>query len=175
MKRNLRVPAQYHIRKKVRGAKRRFRSLGGRIGTILESIADKSFARDKVLQYQLPDPSRLVDSTNSPRKLRKRFIQLLIDQLVELDGSIKGKGRALLIVSIPFLSKSRIDICLDSRHFQKLLDNTATPSSWVAAESGNIVKELNLSLASPYQVKGFVRNAKDRERNYIEENWIIWK
>jgi hypothetical protein len=88
---------------------------------------------------------------------------------------MKRKYQALLLVSVPFLSQSRIDICIDSKYFEQLVNNTATPGNWTPLSSENIVRELNLSLPNDYHVKGFVRSSKDIDGRLAEENWIIWK
>jgi hypothetical protein len=176
MQHNLDLPRQHHIRKKVRGSKRRLRSFGNKLEAVLLEIPDENFARDKVWKYHLPSPSKLVDSTNTSNKLRKKFLQLLSDKLIELDTIINGKYRALLIISLPFLSKSRIDICIDSKYFEKLISNTDSPANWTPLSSEkNILKELNLTLPNEYKSKGFSRSSADPNNKTAEENWIIWK
>lgn len=51
-----------------------------------------------------PSSHKVVDSINGSHKLRKKFLQLLADKLVEFDGAIQGKYKALLSVQVPFLS-----------------------------------------------------------------------
>ena len=175
MRRDLSIPKQFHVRKKVRGSKRKLLSFGIKLESILRNIPNEDFGHDKVWHYHLPNPSGLVDSTHSSKKLRKEFLQLLVDKLIELDDLMKRKYQALLLVSVPFLSQSRIDICVDSRYFEQLVDNTAAPGDWAPLSSGNIARELNLSLPNEYRVKGFLRVSKDSQRRVVEENWIIWK
>ncbi len=175
MRRDLSIPQQFHIRKKVRGSKRKLLSFGTKLESILRNIPNESFGHDKVWHYHLPNPSKLVDSTHSSKKLRKEFLQLLVDKLIELDDLIKRKYQALLLVSVPFLSQSRIDICIDPRYFEQLVNNTVSPGNWTALSSGNIARELNLSLPNDYRVKGFLRTSKYVDKRFVEENWIIWK
>jgi hypothetical protein len=176
MQRKLDLPPQHHIRKKVRGSKRKLRSFGSKLESVLLDIPEESFARDKVWHYHLPSPSKLVDSTNTSYKLRRRFLQLLADKLTELDGIVKGKYRTLLLVSLPLLSHSRIDICIDSKHFEKLISNTDSPSNWTPlGPEKNIIKELNLAFPAEYRSRGFFRKSADPNSKLVEENWIIWK
>jgi hypothetical protein len=98
MQRNLAVPNKHHVRKKVRGSKRKLQSLGRKLDSILLIIPDENLPRDKSWRYHLPSPDRLVDSTNSSFKLRKRFVQMLADKLTELDASIEGKYKTLLFL-----------------------------------------------------------------------------
>lgn len=176
MQPNFKIPNGYHIRKKVRGSKRKLHSLEGKLESILLDIPDESFVHDKVWHYHLPSPSRLVDSTSSSYKLRKRFLQLLADKLIELDRITKGKYRTLLLISVPYLSQSRIDICIDTKYFEKLTSTTDSPSNWTPLSSDrNIIKELRLALPTEYRSKGFFRNSTDLNNKLTEENWIIWK
>ena len=172
MRRNLTIPEGHHTRKKVRGSKRKLHSFERKLDSILSSIPDEHLPHDKSWRYHLPSPHKLIDSTNSSHKLRKRFVQLLADELVKLDSSIKGKYETLLSISLPFLSQSRIEICIDNRHFEGLLNKTDSPSGWTpTSPDKNIIKELNLALPTEYSAKGYSRNSTDS----IEENWIIWK
>jgi hypothetical protein len=173
MHRNLAVPKKHHVRKKVRGSKRKLQSLGRKLDSILLSIPDESLPRDKSWRYHLPSPDRLVDSTNSSFKLRKRFVQLLADKLTELDISIEGKYKTLLFLSLPLLSHSRIEVCVDSKHFEKLINNPDTASTWSPMTHGrSIIREFSLALPAEYQAKGYFRTSTDLK---TEENWIIWK
>jgi hypothetical protein len=164
MQNHLVIPENYRVRNKVRGSKRKLRSLGSKIDSIFGNVTNESFAHDKILHYRLPSPTKLVDSTNSSCKLRKRFLRLLIDHLIELDGMIKDKYRTLLFVSLPFLSHSRIDLCIDEKYFEKLINN----AEWTPMKpERNIVRELNLSMPKEYGVKGYLHST--------EEYWFIWK
>ena len=174
MQRSLSIPKNYHIRKKVRGSKRKLRTLERRLGEILLSIHDQSLPHDKSLCYQVPSPNKLVDSTNSPNKLRRKFVQLLADNLIEIDRSLNGKYEAFLAISLPFLSQSRIEICIDNKHFDKMINKTDAPSTWKPmSPNKSLIEELNLTVPAQYHVKGYFRNATDA--NIVEENWIIWK
>jgi hypothetical protein len=176
MRQNLKIPEGYQIRKKVRGSKRKLHSLEFKLESVLLDIPSESFARDKVWHYHLPSPSKLVDSTNSSNKLRKKFLQLLADKLVELDGATKGKYRTLLFISLPFLSRSRIDICIDPKYFEKLISGSDSPSNWAPLSSDkDIIKEFNLILPAEYKSTGFFRKSTDLNIKMIEENWLIWK
>jgi hypothetical protein len=176
MRQNLKIPEGYQIRKKVRGSKRKLHSLEFRLESVLLDIPSESFARDKVWHYHLPSPSNLVDSTNSSNKLRKKFLQLLADKLVELDRTTEGKYRTLLFISLPFLSRSRIDICIDPKYFEKLTSGADSLSNWTPLSSDeDVIKEFRLSLPPEYRSKGFFRKSADLNIKIIEENWIIWK
>ena len=147
LRRNLGIPKGYQSRKKVRGSKRKLRSFERKLQSIAVDIPSESFARDKVWHYHLPNPSKLVDSTHSSHKLRRKFLGTLTETLAELDRTTKGKYRALLLVSLPFLSKSRIDICIDPKHFEKLVSSTDSPQDWKTISAPrNIVEELHLVL-----------------------------
>ena len=175
MQRNLAIPNGHDIRKKVRGSKRKLLSLEHGIDSIVLSIPNESLPHDKKWRYQLPSPDKLVDSTNSSHKLRKRFLQLLGDKLIELDRNIGNKYCALLFLSLPFLSHCRIEICVDKKHFERLINNADAPSTWSAIIGRrSIIKELNLALPSEYQAKGYFRTAPDFN-NRQEECWFIWK
>jgi len=176
MQRNLSIPKNHNIRKKVRGSKRELRSLERQLDSILLGIPDESLPHGKSWRYHVSSPAKLVDSANSSFKLRRRFLQLLADRLVELDSSIKGKYKTLLFVSIPFLSQSRIEICVDDKYFERLLNNADAPSIWtpIGADK-NIIKELNIALTTQYQAKGYLRISSDSKTKLQEENWFIWK
>ena len=173
MQRNLAVPKKHHVRKKVRGSKRKLQLLGRKLDSVLLSIPDESLPHDKSWRYHLPSPDRLVDSTNSSFKLRRRFVQLLADKLAELDSSIKGKYKTLLFLSLPLLSHSRIEVCVDSKHFEELINNPDTSSTWSPIRhSRSIIREFSLALPPEYQSKGYFKTSTDSK---TEENWIIWK
>jgi hypothetical protein len=173
MQRNRAVPEKHKVRKKVRGSKRKLQALGRKLDSVLVSIPEESLPRDKTWRYHLPSPDRLVDSTDSSFKLRKRFVQLLSDKLLELDGSINGKYKTLLFFSLPLLSRSRIEVCVDSKHFEKLITNPDEASTWSPITDGkSIFKEFSLALPPEYQEKGYSRTSRDSKR---EENWIIWR
>ena len=172
----LTVPENHHIRMKVRGSKRKLHSLEKKLDSVLLGIPEESLPHDKSWRYHLPSPSKLIDSTDSSYKLRKKFLQLLADKLVELDNSVKGKYKTLLYVSLPFLSQSRIEICVDSKYFEKILNKSDVPSTWTPISSGkDIMKELNLAMPTEYRAKGYSRHSTDMNTKQIEENWIIWK
>ena len=173
MQRNLAVPIKHHVRKKVRGSKRKLQSLGRKLDSILLSIPEEELPHNKTWRYHLPSPDRLIDSTNTSFKLRKRFAQLLAGKLTELDGSIKNRHKTLLFISLPFLSHSRIEVCTDSKHFEQLINNSDPASTWLPIVAGrNIIREFTLALPKEYQAKGYFRKSTERG---IEENWIIWK
>ena len=172
MRRNLSVPEKHPVRKKVRGSKRKLQSIGRKLDSILLSIPDEALPHDKSWRYHLPSPDRIVDSTNSSFKLRKKFVQMLSEKLTELDVSIKGKYQTLLFVSLPLLSHSRIEVCVDRKHFEKLINNPDTSSTWSPiADRRSIIKEFSLSLPATYQAKGYSRTSSDLK---MEENWLIW-
>jgi Protein of unknown function (DUF3916) len=173
MQRNLAVPNKHHVRKKVRGSKRKLQSLGRKLDSILLSIPDEDLPRDKSWRYHLPSPDRLVDSTNSSLKLRKRFVQMLSDKLTELDDSIEGKYKTVLFLSLPLLSHSRIEVCVDSKHFEKLINNPDTTSTWLPITDGRtVIREFGLAMPAEYRAKGYFRTSTDLK---TEENWLIWK
>jgi hypothetical protein len=176
MQRNLGIPKNHNIRKKVRGSKRKLRSFERKLDSILCSIPDQSLPHGKSWRYHLSSPSKLIDSANSSFKLRKRFLQLLADRLVELDSNIKGRYKTLLFLSLPFLSHSRIEICVDTKYFERLLTNADAPSTWTAISADkNIIRELNIALPTEYKAKGYSRIFPDSETRPVEENWFIWK
>jgi len=101
---------------------------------------------------------------------------MLAAKLVELDESINGKYKTLLFLSFPFLSHSRIDICIDSKHFEKLTSNADAPSSWLPVGlKRNVLSEYDLALPAEYRAKGFCRKSTELKDIRTEENWIIWK
>jgi hypothetical protein len=160
------------MRKKVRGSKRKLRSLAFKIDSVFRNIPEENFSHDKYWKYHLPSTSKLIDSINSSSKLRRRFLQLLIDNLVKLDIIIKDKYNALLFVSFPFLSHSRIDIRIDRKLFETLINNT----EWTSLKSErNIIKEMDLALPKEYKVKGYIHIPADSNTKSTEEYWIIWK
>lgn len=176
MQNNLIIPENHHVRMKVRGSKRKMHSLEHKLDSILLGIPDESLPHDKSWRYHVPSPYKLVDSTDSSNKLRKRFLQLLADKLIELDSGIKNKYKALLFISLPFLSQSRIEVCVDSKYFERLLNNADAPSTWTPISSGkNIIRELNIAMPAEYRAKGYFRNSTDSKNKRTEENWIIWK
>ena len=176
MQRNLAVPKNHPIKKKVRGSKRKLHAIERELDSILLSIPDKSLPHDKSWRYHLPSPQKLIDSTSSSYKLRKRFLQLLADKLVELDGSTRGKYKALLSISLPFLSQSRIEICIDKKHFERLVDKTDDLAAWSPmGPDRDIMKELNIAAPAEYRAKGYLRNSTDVHAKTVEESWIIWK
>jgi hypothetical protein len=174
MQHSLLIPRNHSIRKKARGSKRKLHSIERRLDSILLNIPAESLPHDKFWRYHLPNPAKLIDSTNSSRKLRKKFLQLLADKLFELDSNIKGKYKTLLFLSLPFLSQSRIDICIDAKYFEKLLNNIDAPSTWTPlSPDRSIIRELNIALPTEYRARGYSRNSTDSKS--MEENWIIWK
>ncbi len=176
MQRNSAIPLNHDVRKKVRGSTRRLHSFERQLGSLLLGIPDESLPHDKTWRYHLPSPEKLIDSTQSSNKLRRKFLQLLVDKLVELDGSIKGKYSALLSVTLPFLSQSRIEICVDDKHFEKLTNKTDAPSTWTPlGQERNIVKELNIAVPTGYRAKGYAGKSTGANARATEENWIIWK
>ena len=174
MQRNLGIPEGHHIRKKVRGPERRLRSFARKLDSILGSIPDAALPHDKSWHYHLPSPHKLIDSTSSSFKLRKRFLQLLAEKLVELDSNTKGAYATLLCISVPFLSKSRIEICLDNRHFDTLRTKSGAPEWRRIGAERNIIADCNISLPKEYHVIGYSRGSADA-KNAIEEDWMIWK
>jgi hypothetical protein len=172
MQRNLAVPKRQHVRKKVRGSKRKLRSFGRELDSILLSIPDKTLPHDKSWRYHLPSPNKLVDSTDSSWKLRRRFVQLLADKLVELDDGVKGKYRALLFLSLPLLSNSRIEICVDKKRVEELIGNPDAASTWTPIIERSIIREFRIALPTEYVGKGYCRMSTGSK---IEESWIIWR
>jgi hypothetical protein len=173
MQRNLSVARKHPVRKKVRGSKRKLRSLGRKLDSILLCIPDENLPHDKSWRYHLPSPDKLIDSTNSSYKLRRRFIQLLADKLHELDLSIKDKYNSLLFLSFPLLSHSRIEVCVDGKHFEKLVHNSDAASTWsTIADGRSITREFGIALPPEYQEKGYFETSKKLKGG---ENWIIWK
>ena len=175
MQRNSAIPKNHNIRKKVRGSKRKLHSFGRRLDSVLLGIPGESLPHGKSWRYHLPSPQKLIDSTDSSTKLRKRFLQLLADKLIELDGIVNGKYKTFLSISLPFLSRSQIEICVDSKYFETLVNKTDAPSTWTPAGADkNIVTELNLDVPAEYRARGYIRKSDDNA-NLREENWIIWK
>jgi Protein of unknown function (DUF3916) len=176
MQRNSAIPKNHDIRKKVRGSKRKLHSFERRLDSVLLGIPNESLPHDKSWRYHLPSPHKLIDSTDSSTKLRKRFLQLLADKLIALDSMVKGTYKTFLSISLPFLSQSRIEICVDSKYFEKLVNKTDALATWTPAHADkNIIKELNLAVPAGYRARGYVRKSSDTNSKLIEENWIIWK
>jgi len=173
MQRNLAVPEKHHLRKKVRGSKRKLQALGRKLDSVLLSIPEEGLPRDKTWRYHLPSPDRLVDSAASSFKLRKRFVHLLCDKLIELDRSINREYKTVLFFSLPLLSHSRIEVYVDSKHFENLISNPDGASTWSPKTDGkSIIREFSLELPPEYQEKGYYRTSADSPR---QENWIIWR
>jgi hypothetical protein len=146
------------------------------LDSTLLGIPHESLPHDKSWRYHVPSPHKVVDSVNSSVKLRRKFLQLLADKLVELDGTIKGTYKTLLCITLPLLSQSRIEICVDDKYREKLIDRTDAPSEWSPMrDDRNIVKELNIALPAEYSARGYSRNQTDAKRRDLEENWFIWK
>jgi hypothetical protein len=100
----------------------------------------------------------------------------LADKLVELDSSLQGRYKSLLFLSLPFLSDSRIEVCVDIKHFERLVDNSDDPSSWIRLEADrDIIRELNIAVPSEYKARGFSRAPGEPEKGPREEKWILWK
>jgi hypothetical protein len=176
MQRNLGIPRNHVIRKKVRGAKRKLRSLERGLDSILLRLPEESLPHGKSWRYHLASPAKLVDSADSSFKLRKKFLQLLADRLVELDGSLKGGYRAFLLLSFPFLSHSRIEVCVDKEHLERLVNNAESPSTWTATgPERDLIKDLDIALPAHYGAKGYSRLSPDSKTRIVEENWFIWK
>jgi hypothetical protein len=176
MQRDFAIPKNHHFRKKVRGSKRKINSFGSKLDLILMGIPDESLPHDKIWRYHLPSPHKVVDSVNSSRKLRRRFLQLLADKLVELDSGIKGKYKAFLSIALPFLSQSRIEICIDEKYLENLINKTDAQLAWTPiGQERDIIRELNIAIPTEYRAKGYLRNATDLNTRVVEENWIIWK
>lgn len=175
MQRNFVVPRNHHIRKKVRGSKRKLNSFERALDSIVLGMPHESLPHDKSWRYHLPSPHKVVDSVKSSLKLRKKFLQLLADKLVELDNSSKGRYKTLLSITLPLLSQSRIEICVDDKYFEKLIDGTDGHSGWTPMSQGSIIRELNVALPAEYRAKGYSRNPTEVNTKNVEENWIVWK
>ena len=176
MQRNLGVPGNHDIRKKVRGSNRKLHALERRLDSILLRLPEERLPHGKSWRYHLASPARLVDSADSSFKLRRRFVQLLADRLVELDDSLNGRYRTLLFLSFPFLSRSRIEVCVDKEYFQKLLDNAGEPADWKPIGPGkNIVRDFAIALPPRYTARGYSRLSPRAKGTLAEETWCVWR
>ncbi len=163
-------------RKKVRGATRKFKAL---VNNILEQtrmfpVDEKS--REHGYWNTGRMPYDLLDSTKTPAKVKRAFIQTLVDRTQHFI-CIKPKDektRVFASIEFPNLSYSAIEVFLSDKHYSNFFERNLEEQTWIPLPPHrSIAKEYALTIPEGMTVRGYKEICIWEGRRFVAELWFI--
>jgi len=163
-------------RKKVRGATRKCKAM---INDINEQTS--VFPMDeKYREYGYWNTGRLpyylLNSTKTPAKVKRAFMQTLVSQTQHLINikPIDEKTRVFASIELPNLSYSAIEIFFGDKHYSNFFERNVEEPTWIPLPPHrNIAKEYAMAIPEGMTVRGYKEICIWEGRRFIAELWFI--
>lgn len=165
--------------KKVRGLKKK-------CSAMVKAIAEQTnhfpveYSSEEYWHCHLPVAQSFIDSTHTPRSVRKLCIQAMIDRanfLAQHKHQTAINCRVICLVSLPDLWASEIIIFFTQDYFEKFFNRNSPWQKWILLNDRDITKEYNLIIPNSFQVKGYKHEGYDEDNpkflTYTGEIWAI--
>lgn len=158
--------------KKIRGKKRKLSSLIERINSLTEDFPEEQ----RYWHMHLPVAQSFIDSPKTPKSIRKKCIQTLIDRTAHLN-SIKPDNekfqRVVTLIDLPKLWNSQIVVFFDEDYFNNFFIRDNPEQTWKPiVDDKEFLKEWNLEIPNGLFLTGYHEIIND-EYYYEGQIWAI--
>lgn len=164
--------------KKVRGTRRRLRSLRKWVSDFSGFFPTDLATADRYCNYKIPVLRNLVEGTQATREVQVECAQLLIDACSKLMQSKPESAKAFRVVAticIPDMFASEVCIYTDEEYFQiKVQPETNSGGETVLLHGRSLANEWGLVLPDGVKELGVSLNYRgydDPEDWYVSEHW----
>jgi hypothetical protein len=125
----------------------------------------------------MPCSKGLVDSQNSPSKLRKECIQLLINSAYDLTKTRPDSGKEnkiVCLINLPFIWDSQVIVFYDNNYYEDFFDRNSDYQRWSKLNTGDsIIDSLNLKCPDNFKVQGYNEEINDGDYKRKGQLWFI--
>ena len=164
------------LKKKVRGQKRKVKSMIEGINIEIEKFPDIDI-ENGYWHMHLPIKQSFIDSDKVPLKIRRLCIQTIIDatkRLIRIKPKSDIKIRVIAFINLPALWYSEIIVFFGESHFEGYFYRNNEYQKWTPLEDKrNIVKEWNLRVSETFKAKGYKEILTNDDSIYENELWYI--
>lgn len=161
--------------KKVRGMKRKSNDMIKRIEASTLKFPTEFY--NGYWHLHLPVAQGFINSTKTPRKIKRMCIQSLLDSaahLTELKPKDNEKYRVMVSIELPDLWDSQLIVFQGDTHFDDFFNRNDDYQKWLPLpENRKIHTEWGLSIPNGMQIAGFHQLILDEEYPYENDIWFI--
>jgi len=166
--------------KKVRGVRRRLRSLAKWAASFASSFPSGLTEADRYVNYKIPVLQSLVEGAQTSREIQRECAQHMIEacsNLVSAKPATASSLRVVATICLPDMFSSEICIYSDEAYFQsKVRTNVDASGSVTALGDRRLTKEWGLVLPAGMQESGVavVSSGSDSsDEQYVSEHWFF--
>lgn len=162
----------FTMRAKQRGLRRKIDAMARRIFQL--SVVRPDIAkRLDYLDIHIPVVRALVGSKSTPARVRRLFMQMVIDRTSHFISLAQGRGpseRVVAAITLPDLWNAQIIVFFNEKYFESFINNSertkldAKRSLW---------REWNLRLPSAFSEKGFLEEINEPDFRFRGEVWLF--
>lgn len=160
-------------RKKIRGKRSKLFSLMRRITDLTEDFPDSDH---QYWHMHLPTLQGFIDSSKTPKSIRQKCIQYLIDRtdyLISKKPEHNRFSKVVTVISLPTLWDSQIVVFFDEYNFKSFFIRNNPEQTWIPIpDSSYFIREWHLQIPERLSVKGFQEIIND-DFYYEGQIWII--
>ena len=164
-------------KKKVRGLKRRKKTLINSISDITEKMPNPSEYGLGYWHLHLPFAQSYINSSKFPNRFRREIMQILINRVSYLKN-IKTKAqveyRIYALISLPDLFDSQIVVLPHNSWFDGFFERDSEEQKWIPLDtSRNLIQEWELNCPPDLQIKGYKEIISEEDYYSEGEKWFI--
>ncbi|EJQ13180.1 DUF3916 domain-containing protein [Bacillus cereus] len=157
--------------KKLRGMKRRTQTLIKRIEDSTKAFPS-TFYNDEYWHMPLPGSQAFIDSSTTPRKVKRLCIQTLLNQanqLMTMKPNDTNTYRVVVMIKIASLWNSQIIIFKNDDYFQNFFNRDNEFQKWIPlSNASDFGHEWKISISNSVQTLHFQEIIKDEDGFYDE-------
>ncbi|MDM5428760.1 DUF3916 domain-containing protein [Bacillus mycoides] len=158
--------------KKIRGMKRRTKTMIKRIQEYTNTFPS-TFYNDEYWHMLLPDSQAFIDSSTTPRKVKRLCIQTLLNQanqLMKMKPNDTNTYRVVVMIKIASLWNSQIIIFKNDDYFQIFFNRDNEFQKWIPlSNESDFRHEWKISISNSVQTLHFQEIIKDEDGFFEEE------
>ncbi len=164
-----------YIKRKPRGLKRKCRNMIARIEAETREFP-RPYSNSGYWHLPLPVAMDFIDSTATPRSVRRLCVQTLLESAFHLTTLAPQNefSRVVVAVSLPDLWASQIIVFFDESYFDSFFVRNSPEQKWLAlSQKRSLSKERSLLLPDGFEEKGFRQEVADEDEVFSNELWFF--
>lgn len=173
---NYTIPEYYYIKKKVRGIKGKLSSFKQRLDAVLADV--KTVEPDEPYWHaHIPFDYTFIDSVNTPGKLRRSCVRIIIDAAEKLRTEYLADNkdcRVMAGITLPYMWSSQLLVFFSDEFYREYCTRNTPDQIWTPLDKyRNILAEWDLSAPASFTAKGYREEIDDEYSKYTDEVWFI--
>jgi hypothetical protein len=172
-----RVSMQYSDAKKVRGRRRRCRSMIRNI----ESVGRRFPVEDRpgcgYWHFHMPVAQSFIDSPKTPHRIRRCCVQTVLDtaaKLRELKPCTEATTRVVAAIDLPRVIDSQIIVFFGDTHYSEFFCRDTDEQRWEPLPPNrSLVSEWTLNVPSDFRQRGYHERISDDDCVHEGEVWFL--